>query len=300
MFKRVLVATEESHFSPQPLEKSAALCAKDAHIEWFQSVYNASFEQATDSDAESQESALQLFIQHRLNQAEAHIDECDLPQQVVPDIRWHPSFLKAALEQSQRYQPELMVVPRIQRHDLLDWLVGGDEQELVNQLHEPLLLVNDKPWGVHPRVAVAIDPFHLDSRDDTLEKKLLGYADRIANQLCAELHVVHCFQALPQSVIFDEHLVTDFDSLQTQVGEEHRARIEELLKPLDRPLGKPLLKLMVGETDEQLQRFCEEEQIDILILGAPEKGWVERLLMGSTTARLLNKLDQDLLIIHGF
>jgi universal stress protein E len=93
--------------------------------------------------------------------------------------------------------------------------------------------------------------------------------------------------------------VTDFDSLQTQVGEEHRVRIEQLLKPLDRPLGKPLLKLMVGETDEQLQRFCEEEKIDILILGAPEKGWVERLLVGSTTARLLNKLDQDLLIIHG-
>lgn len=298
MYQRVLVTSEEAHYSQQLLMKASALCSESSHIEWFQSVYNSSFETATSEDLSSQEEALSLYVNHRLNQAERHIDELDLPQDIAADIRWHPSFLKAALEESERYQPDLMVVPRVRKHDLLDWLVGGDEHELVRRLHEPLLLASDQPWQVHPRIAVAIDPFHLDSRNHPIERELLRVADSLAQHLSAELHVVHCFQTLPQSVIFDEHLVEDFESLQKQVGEEHRQRIEALIEPLNRPLGSPLLKLIVGDADEKLPEFCQQEKIDLLILGAPEKGWVERFLMGSTTARLLNSIDSDILVIH--
>jgi universal stress protein E len=298
MFQRLLVTSEESHYSPQPLLKASALCADSGHIEWFQSVYNSAFETATSEDQSSQEDALALYVTHRLNQAERHIEDLDLPQNVAADVRWHPSFLKAALEESDRYQPDLMVVPRIRKHDLLDWLMGGDEQELVRRLHEPVLLANDQPWQAHPRIAVAIDPFHLDSRNHKMEQQLLEVADHFAQLLSAELHVVHCFQTLPQSVIFDEHLVEDFESLQKQVGEEHRQRIESLIEPLNRPLGSPLLKLIIGDADEKLPEFCQQEKIDLLILGAPDKGWVERFLMGSTTARLLNRIESDILVIH--
>jgi universal stress protein E len=298
MFQRVLVTSEESRYCEQPLLKASALSADTAHIEWFQSVYNSAFETATAQDQPSQEDALSLYVTHRLNQAEQHIEDLDLPQDVAADIRWHPSFLKAALQESERYKPDLMVVPRVRNHDLLDWLIGGDEQELVRRLHEPLLLANEQPWQAHPRVAVAIDPFHLDNRNHSIEKHLLEAADYLAQRLSAELHVVHCFETLPQSVIYDEHLVEDFESLQQQVGKEHRQRIESLIEPLNRPLGSPLLKIIVGNADEKLPEFCQQERIDILILGAPEKGWVERFLMGSTTARLLNRIESDLLIIH--
>jgi universal stress protein E len=298
MFQRVLVTSEESYFSAQSLIKASALSAESAHIEWFQSVYNSAFETATAQDQSSQEDALALYVTHKLNQAGQHIEDLELPQDVAADIRWHPSFLKAALQESERYQPDLMVVPRIRKHDLLDWLIGGDEQELVRRLHEPLFLANEQPWQIHPRIAVAIDPFHLDKRNHSMEKHLLEVADHLAQKLAAELHVVHCFQTLPQSVIYDEHLIEDFDSLQQQVGREHRQRIESLIEPLNRPLGGPMLKLIVGDADEQLPEFCQQERIDILILGAPEKGWVERFLMGSTTARLLNRIESDLLVIH--
>lgn len=298
MLQRVLVTSEESHYCEQPLLKASAMCAETAHIEWFQSVYNSSFETATAQDQPSQEDALALYVTHRLNQAEQHIENLDLLQDVAADIRWHPSFLKAALQESERYQPDLMVVPRVRQHDLLDWLIGGDEQELVRRLHEPLLLANEQPWPAHPRIAVAIDPFHLDKRNHSIEKQLLEMANYLAQKLSAELHVVHCFQTLPQSVIYDEHLVEDFESLQQQVGKEHRQRIESLIEPLSRPLGSPLLKIIVGNADDKLPEFCQQERIDILILGSPEKGWVERFLMGSTTARLLSKIESDLLIIH--
>jgi len=120
----------------------------------------------------------------------------------------------------------------------------------------------------------------------------------MAQRLSAEMHVVHCFLSLAQATIFDEQIITDYASLQSRVGEEHRNRIEALLSRIDRPVGGPLMQLLEGEVQAELPRFVEEQRIDILILGTHEHSILERLLLGSTTERLLARIGCDVLVLQ--
>lgn len=297
MFNRVLVTGEEIDRSLRALEKGMQLMRPGGHTEWFLRVYHAAFEEAIHDHPESEAEARALFVKHRSAQAERLLEDNELTG-VGVDVAWHPSFVTAIEREAQRYEPDLMVVPRLPQNDLADWLLGGDEQELVRELTYPLLFCGEQPWPQLPRIAVAIDPFHLDQRDSSLEERLLVLGDQIAAALSAELHVVHCFQSLPQSAIFDEQLVTDYAELQHRVGAQHRARIEELLAKIDRPLGPPLMQLLEGDVQVELPEFCQRNRIDLLLLGASDHSAVERLLMGSTTERLLERIRCDLLVLH--
>ena len=298
MYKRVLVTTEEAKLSLAQLSKGLSLTSEAGHTEWFMSVYHPAFEAASSDDPETEAEARQLYARHRQNQADKLIANLSEDADVVADVCWHPSFLAAVMRQAERYKPDLLVVPRRENSDFLDWLIGGEEQDLVRELHTPLMFANGTEWPAHPRIAVALNPFHTDTRDDQLEVELLKTADKMAQRLSAEMHVVHCFLSLPQATIFDEQIITDYASLQSQVGEEHRYRIEALLSQIDRPVGGPLMQLLEGEVQVELPRFVEEQRIDILILGTNEHSLLERLLLGSTTERLLARIGCDVLVLH--
>jgi len=298
MYKRVLVTTEEANRSEIQLSKGVALTDPEGHTEWFMSVYHPAFESAISDDPATAAEARQLYARHRQNQADRRLAELAFETDVAADVSWHPSYLTAVIRQAERYQPDIMLFPRRQNQDLVEWLVGGDEQDLVRELKGPLLFTAETPWPTHPRIAVALNPFHLDERDDRLEHALLQTADRMAQLLSAEMHVVHCFQSLPRTAIFDEQLVTDYTSLQARVGEEHRQRIEALLASIDRPIGGPMLQLIEGDVQSELPKFVEQQRIDILLLGTTEHSLLERLLIGSTTERLLSRISCDVLVLH--
>lgn len=298
MFNRVLITAEEARHTEVQLVKGLSLVNAGGHAEWFMTVFHPAFEAAISDDSYTESEARQLYVRHRQNQIDRHLSELELEVDVAADLCWHPSFLSAIIRQAKRYEPDLMLIPRRENQDLVEWLVGGDEQDLVRQLKGPLLFANEKPWPEHLRIAVALNPFHLDDRDDSLERHLLRTADQLAESLSAELHVVHCFNSLPQAAIFDEHMVTDYASLQARVGAEHRERIEALLDTLDRPVGGPLLQLLEGEVQDEMPQFVEQQQIDLLILGTSEHSLMERLLLGSTTERLLARVDTDVMVLQ--
>lgn len=298
MFNRVLITTEEIRSNDAQLDKGLLMVNPGGHAEWFMTVFHSAFEAAINDDPNTEAEARQLYVRHRQNQADRRLSERKLAVDVAADLCWHPSFLHAIIRQARRYEPDLMLIPRRENQDLVEWLVGGDEQDLVRQLNGPLLFVNERPWPEHLRIALALNPFHLDHRDDSFEREMLSMADKMAQALSAELHVVHCFSSLPQAAIFDEHLVTDYAGLQARVGAEHRQRIEALLDTLDRPVGGPLLQLLEGDVQDEMPQFIEQQQIDLLILGTSEHSFLERLLIGSTTERLLARVDTDVLVVQ--
>ena len=52
-----------------------------------------------------------------------------------------------------------------------------------------------------------------------------------------------------------------------------------------------------GETREVLVSFVEEAELDLVVIGAVSRGALQRLALGSTAERVLDRLPCDLLII---
>lgn len=58
------------------------------------------------------------------------------------------------------------------------------------------------------------------------------------------------------------------------------------------------MQLIEGDVQVELPKFIEQQRIDILILGTTEHSMLERLLIGSTTERLLTRVGCDVLVLH--
>ncbi|MFC6672356.1 universal stress protein [Marinobacterium aestuariivivens] len=57
------------------------------------------------------------------------------------------------------------------------------------------------------------------------------------------------------------------------------------------------MHLLKGESHVTLPRFAQEQDIDVMVMGSVARGFIDRLLLGSTVERVLDELACDILVI---
>lgn len=294
MLDRLLVNVEEGSEPLALLEKAARLALSGGQLELFCCV-SRSPGGADESTASRTRHAL-------MTQCEGHLDHLAErirlePARLGSDVCWDRDRIGALVRKCERYRPDLLIHPAAEASGLLHPLILLEDRRLLRQIQVPLLLARKDAWGEHPRIAVALDPFHPCGEPAALDGKLFGMAHGLARQLEGELHVLHTYQSLPQSAILDEHRVTDYAGLQKKVTREHQQRLEALLAGWQHEPGAPQLHLLEGEFHRQVVAFCSAQPIDLLLIGNVPRGLLDRLLLGSSAERVLERIRCDLLVV---
>ena len=169
------------------------------------------------------------------------------------------------------------------RHSALERMLGRSTAHyLVRTLDVPLLVVGPAAAPV-ARVLAAVDL-------SAAALPTIRAALRIAALFGARVRVVHIVEPL--------HLM--FESAgpphQEQFEERSRAAFAQLTKPIGEIPDEDRL-VRIGPAAETLLAEAIAWRADILVVGSHGKGWVDRVLVGSTTERLLNALPTSLLVI---
>lgn len=176
------------------------------------------------------------------------------------------------------------IAPGIRK--LTDW-------ELLRLSSLPVLLVKDPRPYHRPTILAAVDPMRAYAKPAGLDEEILGVATTVSNAVGGILHAVHACEPVPAS------LATLHAAVISRVhrGEQERARLglERLLKLSTIPAGRR--HVMDGEPSEVLQQAAHRLASDIVVLGAMSRSGLERLLVGNTAERLLDRLACDLLIV---
>jgi nucleotide-binding universal stress UspA family protein len=188
------------------------------------------------------------------------------------------------LDQVARELEASLVVVGGRHHGALARGLGGSTaQHLVRTSPAPVLVVEAS--GSPPRrVLVATDLSEAASAT-------LSTAARYAELFDAQIRVIHVVEpakfptvvplSLDQSA-FEERSRVEFDRL----VEVELSRVP----PDDRVVRR-------GRADEEIAERVVAWHADLLVLGSHGKGWIDRLLIGSTTERLVNRLPTSLLVV---
>lgn len=190
-----------------------------------------------------------------------------------------PVVLRSLAEE---YRAGLVVLGGKHHSRLARWLSGSTTHHVVRTLDVPVLVTASEECAFK-RVLVAVDLSY--AAVPTLET-----AERVARLFDADLKVLHVVEPLPpvpelpapmnpeeffksQSEGFDECVWSSvkYDRSEKQVRQGPVATV-------------------VGE------EFAGWSA-DLLVLGSHGKGWVDRILMGSTTERILNHLPGTTLVV---
>jgi nucleotide-binding universal stress UspA family protein len=162
------------------------------------------------------------------------------------------------------------------------WFGGSTVHHAVRTIDVPVLVTASTRPDVG-RVLVAADLS--DAADPTLEM-----AAHLAALFAAELRALHAVEPFPPipdvAVQLDEQ-----EHLQT--AEREFSRI--VARALD---GMSVAQEVQCGTPSRV--ICDEAQAwgaDMVVVGSHGKGWVDRVLLGSTTERLLNRLPASVLVV---
>jgi len=207
----------------------------------------------------------------------------------VPEAIWHSLIARSGrpgvvLDQVARELGAGLVVVGGRHHRALARGLGGSTaHHLVRTSPAPVLVV-DGSGRAPQRMLVATDLSEAAS-------PTLSTAGRYADILYAQLRVVHVVEPAKFPTVVP--LSLDTSTFEERSREEFERVVElELSRvpPDDRVVRR-------GRADHEIAEEAVAWRADLLVVGSHGKGWIDRLLIGSTTERLLNRMPTSLLVV---
>jgi nucleotide-binding universal stress UspA family protein len=163
------------------------------------------------------------------------------------------------------------------RHGALARALGGSTAHyLVRTLDCPVLVVAPTTTAIE-RILAALDLS--EAAADTL-----AAARWLAGLLGAQLRAVHVVEPIRFPVVVP---------LTIDEGEFY----ERSVRAFERLAGSVEHVVRRGVADEAIAAEAAEWRAEVIVVGSHGKGWVDRVLVGSTTERLLNALAASLLVV---
>jgi nucleotide-binding universal stress UspA family protein len=162
------------------------------------------------------------------------------------------------------------------------WMGGSTAHHVVRVTDIPLLVTGEKV-GAMRRILVAADLSYA-------VRPTFEAAVRMARLFGAELRVLHAVEPLP--------VFAELPALWNEEGfvEDSKAQFERCLEPLlEEVVASPVVRR--GYAAEAIAAEVAAWGADLVVVGSHGKGWVDRLLLGSTTERLLDQLPTSLLVV---
>lgn len=196
------------------------------------------------------------------------------------DVRegWAPAVLDDVVREA---GADLVILGAKHHTALGRWLGGSTVHNLARMLRAPLVVTGEPPARIR-RVLVALDP-------SAAAQPTYEAARRFADLFDAELKALHVIEPLPILPETPPPMNTiDYERLM----EEDCA---QKIWPIVGPEIERVIRHAVA--DVGIAAEAKAWEADVVVVGSHGKGFVERMLVGSVTERLLSNLPSPILLV---
>lgn len=201
------------------------------------------------------------------------------------DALWgHPPY-ETIIDKVLESEPDLLLQTTQPHERIARLFLRHQDWQLLRYCPCPLLLVREHPWHEEPVFVASVDPAHVHDESGELDDRLVRAGRKLAEHCSGRLYLFHsCYQP-PVSGIYPVSVdPRDCRGEATELLERHGLP-EEALHASDEEISRSL-PAMLGEVSA-----------DVVIMGGISRSRLERLLVGNTAERVLDRLEQDVLVI---
>lgn len=275
-------------------------------IERFSAATNMLESEAT--PAELQTLVIQGHEQHLAALIEPYQDRKPIQTKVLTGI----PFLEIVREVL-RSEYDLVIKPT-EAHDWLDRLFSSDDMHLLRKCPCPVWLIKPESHKTCRRILAAVD-----AGDDypqaelrtryALNQQVLEMAGSLALSEFAELHIVHVWDAVGESLMrtrapfmsgTDDTIIRYVE----QVRKRHQHNLDALILEMTRRLGqdaidylKPQIHLIKGLARKEVPALSRQLEADLIVMGTVARTGIPGFIMGNTAEAILNQIDCSVLAI---
>jgi universal stress protein E len=288
---RILVVVDPTTNEEQPVIRRAAWLAEKtgAALELFACDYDADIDAGRVAtvwipDAGARE---RLLLRHRQKLEDIAGPLRDRGLSVTVDVSWDYPLADAIIKRVAA-KPPWLVAKDTDHHTIVQrTLLTHTDWQLIRECPVPLLLVKPRDIAAKPAVLAAVDPLNLHDKPAALDDAIYKFAVSLAETSGGGLHLVHA-SAPPMGVQLPAQA-------QALVAAEHRKAIATFVET--HPVAGENVHVLDGLPHECLRYAAQHVAADFLVMGAVARRGIKKLLVGSTAARVLDRLPCDLVII---
>lgn len=218
---------------------------------------------------------------------------------VATECAFADSLADGLLDRIRRARTNLAIKDTHHHSMLRRTLLSNTDWELIRHSEAPLLLVREQPWRESPVVMAAVDPGHVNDKSAALDRAILEWSCSLAAKWNAALHVLHAYVPLTVAASAANMAAPSANTLTPELMEyEHRLKDEEL-RALAAPYGiaDDALHVDLGVASDLIPRKAQELNADIVVMGAVARSGLQKLFIGTTAERVLERLECDVLIV---
>jgi len=182
-------------------------------------------------------------------------------------------------------KPDLVIKSTRHHERLARLLLSNDDWELIRYCPAPLLLVKDQQWIDTPKFIAAVDPEHSHDKPASLDHKLIRVANKLAEVADGSVHLYHSTHLPPLSGMYPIESDYKVDSTRIKdLGAQHNV---------------PEDHCYVSDVDivHSLPELTTLMQASVVVMGAVSRSRLDRMLIGNTAEKVLDKLECDVLVL---
>jgi universal stress protein E len=295
--RTILVGLDPVH-DGQPVTSHAVKIAKrfGAEVILFDAVYNQYVSRRYFKDSGALRHARQTLVREHLDRLErlAAGVRGEGPR-VSTDAQWDSPLDEGLIRAAARHHADWIVVGlRMHPVHRRPFFTGSDWQ-LIRHAPCPLLLSRGRGWPSTPKVIAAVDPLHRHGKPEDLDRRILEAAAGICEESAGRLFVFHAFEP-----IFRGSGGREFEPLPVEFAEAtlegtHNAAVEALVDELRGCSAS--VRMAEGRPEDKLPELAAEIGADLVVMGAVARNPLQRVFIGSTAERVLDRLETDILVI---
>lgn len=215
---------------------------------------------------------------------------------VQTDVIWGTPVHEKVIAKAADIRPDLLVKDVHREPALKRLLMTPLDWQLIRLCPSPLLLVNPQAHPLPKRVIAAVDTGSIGDDAEALNDRVVRAATGLALQCNATLHLAHAFDGLATVAMADPHadgqLIGEaYETLRGARREHFDAFAARHGVPDER---KHFLDGPVADTLADLAQFAEA---DVVVIGSVFREGLERLIIGSSAERILERVQCDLLVV---
>ncbi|MBL4820456.1 MAG: universal stress protein [Gammaproteobacteria bacterium] len=285
--KTILVIIEPGADTQPALDRAKQLTRyADAELELFIADYSTYLEDGYYFDPLK---AQELRREH----GEKHLQELEELAQPLRDnglqvsaaTAWGNPPYEEIIRRTQELKPDLVIKSTKHHEKLARLLLSNDDWELIRYCEAPMLLVKDRAWTAEPVFVAAVDPEHSHDKPASLDHKLVSTAGVMARASGGSVHLYHSTHLPPLSGLYPIH-------------SDYKTDIQKV-NAIAEQYAVPDANCYVSDAEitAGLPALADLVQASAVVMGAVSRSRVDRLLIGNTAEKVLDKLECDVLIV---
>ncbi len=221
---------------------------------------------------------------------------------VTTDARWDNPLHEGLVRKIIAAHPDLVVKDTHYHSVVRRTLITNTDWHLIRDCPAPLLLAKATAWSPALRAVAAVDPGHLGDKPASLDHLILDWGETLAKTFGGELHVLHMhFPATLVAAtagIAGVPMAAAGGTAEKLIEDERRQRMDQLTElAAAHGLSPDRIHLKLGTAADLLPEEADRLRADVIVMGAVSRSRLERIFIGSTAERVLDRLPCDVLVV---